>query len=439
LAEDREGNRAALKVGKDPAERHRLADEAERLLLVDSPELVDVLDAGVVEAEVAPPAGPRIAAGSPYVALQWAEGRAIDVSAACEPARRLAIAWVVARDVGAALDDLHRAGSAHGDVKPANIVLEDRADGTFRARLVDLGLAAPADELLPRGGSRRYLAPELTASGDGDARARDLFALGLTLAEIADADVARSALPLAAAQRAVIDPKLAPLIRALLAEAPAVRPSAGWACRQAWLALGDRNVEGARRERARREVRRAYLAVRRRELFTAAEHEQTEIRLSGAPGDWLRHALRIARRLVLMRGRANRAVPAVLGPLDGLARARWLVALVGPAAARWPALSQLTEEELAERLLELSDRLDPESFTLANLANRTGDDARLSEDPVTLALSLGSGKTDAPVLDAAERLVVAGTAPAALILALGRALRLRGQLGRALSVLERLD
>src|SRR5688572_15428277 len=341
LAVDGEGNRAALKIGKQPAERGRLADEADRLLMVDSPELVGVLDAGFVSAPLTSEEGVGIAAGSPYVALEWAEGRALDVRAERPPAERLAIALVVARDVGAALDDLHRAGSAHGDVKPANVVLDDRGDGTFRARLVDLGLAAPAEERLPRGGSRRYLAPELISSGDGDGRARDLFALGLTLAEIAAVDVARSSRPLEAAAGSAFGAPLAGLVRALLVEAPAARPSAGWVSRQARLARGDRDAEESRRTRARRAVRRAYLAVRRRELFAAAQQDGAEVRVAGAPGEWLAHALETARRIALLRGRSAGSAPTALGPLDDLARSRWLVALVGPAAARWPALAQL--------------------------------------------------------------------------------------------------
>ena len=77
---------------------------------------------------------------------------------------------------------LHRAGLFHGDVKPANIVVE--ADG--RATFVDLGLAAPFRD----GGSRaegltpRYAAPELLQGAPLTVRA-EVYALGVTLAEIA--------------------------------------------------------------------------------------------------------------------------------------------------------------------------------------------------------------------------------------------------------------
>jgi len=76
---------------------------------------------------------------------------------------------------------LHRAGLFHGDVKPANIVVELSGRTTF----VDLGLAAPFRD----GGSQaegltpRYAAPELLRGAPLTVRA-EVYALGITLTEI---------------------------------------------------------------------------------------------------------------------------------------------------------------------------------------------------------------------------------------------------------------
>ena len=76
---------------------------------------------------------------------------------------------------------LHRAGLFHGDVKPANIVVESGGRTTF----VDLGLAAPFRD----GGSQaegltpRYAAPELLRGAPLTVRA-EVYALGVTLTEI---------------------------------------------------------------------------------------------------------------------------------------------------------------------------------------------------------------------------------------------------------------
>ncbi|MGC4064545.1 MAG: hypothetical protein QM784_07860 [Polyangiaceae bacterium] len=97
--------------------------------------------------------------------------------------------------MAAALADLHLGGVAHGDVKPENVIVESAASG-LNVRLVDLGLGAAADSAVPRGGTRRYLAPEVTTpGGGGDGRKRDLFALGLLLARIARSDVCRTRCP----------------------------------------------------------------------------------------------------------------------------------------------------------------------------------------------------------------------------------------------------
>src|SRR6185436_8566546 len=148
-------------------------------------------------------------------------------------AARERVALAVARDVGEALESLHALGVAHGDVKPDNVVVDAGASVT-RATLVDLGLAASTEEATPRGGTVRYLAPEVTRpEGGGDARARDLFALGLVLAEIASRSVAESDRPAELARGTAVPGGLARVVRALLSEAPAARPSAAWVAARA--------------------------------------------------------------------------------------------------------------------------------------------------------------------------------------------------------------
>lgn len=80
-----------------------------------------------------------------------------------------------------ALDALHAAGVAHGDVKPANVLLGE--DG--EVRLADFGLARRADETLPHGappGTPGYAAPEVWRGGP-PTPAADLYAAGVLLRE----------------------------------------------------------------------------------------------------------------------------------------------------------------------------------------------------------------------------------------------------------------
>src|SRR5262249_20675915 len=83
---------------------------------------------------------------------------------------------------------LHRAGLLHGDVKPANIIVEAGGRTTF----VDLGLAAPWREggTTAEGLTPRYAAPELFAGKPLTVRA-EVYALGVALTEaLASADSA---------------------------------------------------------------------------------------------------------------------------------------------------------------------------------------------------------------------------------------------------------
>lgn len=92
---------------------------------------------------------------------------------------------------------LHRFGLLHGDLKPANIVVDARGEG----HLVDLGLAVPwVGEAAPaRGFTPSYAAPELFTGASLDGRT-EVFALACTLR-----DALANATPDAAIERALAD------------------------------------------------------------------------------------------------------------------------------------------------------------------------------------------------------------------------------------------
>jgi serine/threonine-protein kinase PknK len=208
---ERGGSLVVAKVGRDVGQRLRFADEAERLCLVDSPWVARLLDVAWLTQDVTV-SSDRLPRGAPVLLFAWEEGETLArVAEGRAPEERRALALTVARDIGAALSDLHAVGSAHGDIKPQNIVLT--ATG---ARLIDFGLSGDASVESASGGTKRYLAPEvLRGEATGDARRRDVYALGVVLSELIEAQAAPA-------------DALSDVARALLQQAPGARPSAAW-------------------------------------------------------------------------------------------------------------------------------------------------------------------------------------------------------------------
>ncbi|MDE6300465.1 MAG: serine/threonine protein kinase [Muribaculaceae bacterium] len=81
-----------------------------------------------------------------------------------------------------ALEAVHRAGVVHRDIKPANIMIDTL---TGNVKIIDFGCADAPEQLLLKepAGTPRYQRPEYT--GERPSPADDLYALGLTLAEMA--------------------------------------------------------------------------------------------------------------------------------------------------------------------------------------------------------------------------------------------------------------
>jgi transcriptional regulator with GAF, ATPase, and Fis domain len=439
LAEDAEsGCEVALKIGHSAERGGLLADEAERLVFAEAPGLPRVLDAGwtdphtfAVNARATEHA--RLTEHPlPYLALEYVRGDAL-LEAARVSAERAELACIVARDVGAVLADLHAAGLAHGDVKPSNVLVEGAGSAQRRARLVDLGLAAVVDEAVPRGGTRRYLAPELTESARSDARGRDLWALALTIAETAAPELLNEPHPAAAVRARTWPRGLSEVLLPLLEARPEARPDARWVARWAERSLGTRCEREDRVLRDHVALARAYRVARRTELLAAARASTATIELAEPARGWVEHALVRLRRVQLLRGTAPHD-HVIVRDMSARDRRRWLIAAVGTAASHWPSLPD-ADGELAALLWERS-RSTPLRELGAPEATSESEPPDLT-DPVAVALELRNPRPTASALDAAEELLRRGVT--SLGLALGEALRRRGELGRALWVFSQLE
>ena len=153
------------------------ADEAEMMALVREATLLSAVEGlGVPEVRHF---GRLPRSGRPYMVRELVRGHSL---AELLEDRALPLAYLAAvADAADSLTRLHRALLLHGDIKPANIIVDDEG----RATLVDLGLAASWKDggAKPEGLTPRYAAPELFRGEPLTVRG-EVFALGATAQEV---------------------------------------------------------------------------------------------------------------------------------------------------------------------------------------------------------------------------------------------------------------
>lgn len=172
--------RVALKVlhfAADESAKARFRREAEIAAAIRHPRIVEVLDYNFLDD------------GSPYLVMELLEGydlrHRLDFGP-CEPAEALPIL----RDIGSALECLHREGIVHRDLKPENIFLAKEGDET-RAKVLDFGISKmvgagtslTAEQTML--GTPAYMAPEQVTGQNASLDAKvDQFALAAVAYEM---------------------------------------------------------------------------------------------------------------------------------------------------------------------------------------------------------------------------------------------------------------
>lgn len=150
--------------------RARFLREARAAAKLSHPNIVTIFDVGEHE-------------GLPYIAMEYLRGTTLDRYTKQGHLLPAAKVLEIGIQAALALDEAHRAGIIHRDVKPANMVLME--DGSLK--MADFGLAkdirtslTAADTLL---GTPNYMSPEQVAGKALDGRS-DLFSLGISLFEL---------------------------------------------------------------------------------------------------------------------------------------------------------------------------------------------------------------------------------------------------------------
>src|SRR4051812_453725 len=255
-----------------------------------------------------------------------------------DPVRAIEILCAVA----SALDHAHQHGVVHRDVKPANVLIDDRAG---QVKLADLGIATAAEHsrITHSGavlGTAAYMAPERLDGGGGD-KGVDIYALAAVAFEMLSGRKAvEGSSPLEIARRVATAPP--PDLRHFVPDAPegaaealkrglAKRPeerqgSAGELVRELAAAYAGQAEE---RERSRRATAVVAEPPRREETSTGNGHGNGRVAVAGAAVEPAREpAHRPAApttHRATGRGRRGWAIPAALG----LAAVLLLAVLVG--------------------------------------------------------------------------------------------------------------
>lgn len=174
--DSRLGRIVALKLlkGNEPSLGKRFLAEARAQARIEHEHVCRVYEVGEAD-------------GEPYIVMQFIEG---------EPLARLRDRLTLQQqvkliqDVAWAVHEAHRLGMIHRDLKPGNILVEPREDGTWKPYVVDFGLVRQVEEhgQTQTGevlGTPAYMSPE-QANGDVHHldRRTDVYSLGATLYDV---------------------------------------------------------------------------------------------------------------------------------------------------------------------------------------------------------------------------------------------------------------
>jgi serine/threonine protein kinase len=157
----------------------RFLREASTVSQLSHPNTITLYDYGTLEAD------------GLYFVMELLEGRTLGaVIARCRSIRWKRTLHIV-RQICGSLNEAHRAGLAHRDLKPLNIMLIDRAGDSDFVKVLDFGLVKPVDEkaderVTEKGGvmgSPAYMSPEQVFNESVDQRS-DIYSLGVIMFEM---------------------------------------------------------------------------------------------------------------------------------------------------------------------------------------------------------------------------------------------------------------
>ncbi len=167
------------RLAGEPEFRARFLREAKALMAFTHKGAVSLRDFGEHE-------------GGLYMAMDLAPGEPLSAVLERDGSLPQTRVLELARQVLACLDEAHETGLVHRDLKPDNLLVERRADGAERVRILDFGIAKLLDEraaatgkLTSTGvslGTPHYMSPEQDAGDPVDGRS-DIYSFAAVLYE----------------------------------------------------------------------------------------------------------------------------------------------------------------------------------------------------------------------------------------------------------------
>src|SRR3954454_12912311 len=164
-------------LARDPTFQSRFRREAQSAASLNHPSIVAVYDTGE---------DVRDGAVSPYIVMEYVEGRTLRQVLESEGRLLPQRALEITAQICTALDQAHRAGIVHRDVKPGNVMLTP----TGEVKVMDFGIAraltssaATMTQTAAVIGTAHYLSPEQARGEHVDARS-DVYSAGCLLYEL---------------------------------------------------------------------------------------------------------------------------------------------------------------------------------------------------------------------------------------------------------------
>lgn len=158
---------AAKVLGDKPSYRAmaRFAREAQLLARINHPNLIDIIDVDITEDRVA------------YIIMELVRGKSL-AELRHRYGERDFMLWILLQ-TAEALTAVHSAGAVHRDLKPGNILVANRDDGTVMVKLADFGISRLLDSVADTPNTSAQAAREMASlAARMDAEHRTRGALG---------------------------------------------------------------------------------------------------------------------------------------------------------------------------------------------------------------------------------------------------------------------